>query len=102
MWVPQEELLRAPVASSTDSTPTGFHSQVLWGLIFLALESWAGGPGVGLGLLAPDISLPNFYPRGCGASPFHVCTPPTCLDGCGFYNSIVVRLPFNSIVDGSQ
>ena len=25
-------------------------------------EPWAGGPGVGLGLLAPEISLPYFYP----------------------------------------
>ena len=62
MWGPQEELLRAPVPSSTDSTPTGFHSQVLWGLIFLALESWAGGPEVDVALFTPEISLWNFYP----------------------------------------
>ena len=99
MWVPQEELLRAPAASSTDSIPIGFHRQKLWGLIFLALEPWAGGPGVGLGLLALEISLPNFYPHGCGASPFCVCTFPTSLDRCGFFNSVVVRLPFNSISD---
>ena len=99
MWVPQEKLLRAPAAYSTDSILAGFCSQKLWGLNFLALESWTGGLGVGLGLLAPKISLLNFYPRGCGASPFIVCTPPTTLDGCGFFNSIVVRLPFNSISD---
>ena len=39
-----------------------FYSQKLWGLIFLTLESWAGDAGVGLGLFAPEISLPNFYP----------------------------------------
>ena len=72
MWGPQVELLRAPAASSTDSIPTGFDGQKLWGLIFLALEPWAGGPGVGLGLLVPEISFPNFYPCGCGASPFHI------------------------------
>ena len=30
---------------------------------------------------------------------------PACrlsLDGCGFFNSVVVRLPFNSISDGSE
>ena len=47
--------------SSTDSIHAGFCSQKLWGLIFLALESWAEGPGVGLGLLAPEISLPYFH-----------------------------------------
>ena len=73
MWVLQEELPGAP-AASTDSIPTGFRSQKLWRLIFLALEPWAGGPGAGLGLLAPDLSLLNIYPRGCGASLFHVCT----------------------------
>ena len=37
--------------------PAGFYSQKLWGLIFPA-----EGPGVGLGLLAPEIYLPDFYP----------------------------------------
>ena len=93
------ELLRAPAASSTDPIPAGFCSQKLWGLVSLALESWARGPRVGLGLLDPEISLQNFYPHGCGASPFHICTPPTSLHGCGCFNPIVVRLPFNSISD---
>ena len=84
MWVLQEELLGVPAASSTDSTPTGFHSQKLWRLIFLALEPWAGGPGAGLGLLAPEISLRNFYPRECGVSLFLVLALPTSLDGCVF------------------
>ena len=47
--------------SSTDSITTRFCSQKLWGLTFLAPEPWAGGPGVGLGLLAPEIALLNFY-----------------------------------------
>ena len=62
MWVPQEGLIRAPAASSTDSVPASFRNQKLWGLIFLALEPWAPGPGLGLGLLVPKISLPNFCP----------------------------------------
>ena len=80
MWVPQEELLRAPAASSIASIPAGFHSQKLGGLIFLALESWAGGPGVGLGLLTPDISLPNFYRRGCEDHPI-LCWCPSYQSG---------------------
>ena len=67
VWVPQEELLRGPVASSPNSIPADFCSQKLWGLIFLTLESWARGPGVDLGLLVPEIFLLNFYPSGCGA-----------------------------------
>ena len=55
------ELLGAPEFSSTDSIPAGFCSQKLWGFIFLALETWAGVSGVGLGLLAPEIALLNFY-----------------------------------------
>ena len=47
---------------SPDSIPAGFCSQKLWGFIFLALETWAGVSGVGLGLLAPKISPLNFCP----------------------------------------
>ena len=36
-----------------------------------------------------------------GTSLFCICAPPTSLDGCGFFNSVVVRLPFNSISAGS-
>ena len=50
-------------------------SQKLWGLIFLVLEPWAGGPGVGLGLLVPEIALLNFYPCGCRTILFHVYAP---------------------------
>ena len=39
---------------------------------------------------------------GCRTSPFLNCVPPTSTDGCGFFNSVVVRLPFNSISDGSE
>ena len=40
--------------SPSASILTGFYSQKLWGLLFLALESWAGGPSVGQGPLTPQ------------------------------------------------
>ena len=87
-----------PGVSSTDSLPTDFCSQKLWGLTFLALEPWAGGSSLGLGLLAPDKSLPNFYPPhvGVGLARSGLCLS-TSLDECSFFKSIVVRLPFNLI-----
>ena len=66
-------------------------------------EPWALGADVGLGLVAPELSLPYFYPLLMGVAPAAFASvPPTCLDGCGFFNSTVVRLPFNSISDGSE
>ena len=49
-----------PAVSSTAPTPTGFYSQKLWGFIFLAREPWAVWSGLGLGSLAPKVSLPIF------------------------------------------
>ena len=43
--------------------------------------------------------FPNFYSCGCGAVPFCIHSPPTSLDGCGFFNSVVVRFPFILISD---
>ena len=40
--------------------------------------------------------------RGCGTSLFHVSTLPTSMDGYGFFNSVVVRLSFNTISDRSE
>ena len=73
-------------------------------LIFLAVEPWAGGPWCGAGTPCSWDMLPKFLStiHGCGTSLFHVSVPPTSLDGCGFFNSIVVRLPFNSISDHSE
>ena len=51
--------------SSTTSIPAGFYSQELWGLLFLAVKPWAGGPG-GAGTTC-----------GCMTNPFHISTPPT-------------------------
>ena len=38
----------------------------------------------------------------CGTSLSCVSTSPTSLDGCGFFNSVVFRLPFNLISDSSE
>ena len=61
-----------------------------------------------LGPLAPKISLLNFYPPhvvvgpACSDSPcFCISTEMDLVDRCGFFSSVVVRLPFNSISDGS-
>ena len=76
MLVLQEELPGAPPVSSTDLIPTGFCSQKLWGFIFLALETWAGGPGVGLGLLPLEIALLNFYPAHVDVGPTRSTSEP--------------------------
>lgn len=43
---PQEEHLR--FLHSLDAIFIGFHNQMLWGLLYLALVAWSGDPGVGL------------------------------------------------------
>ena len=59
-----------------DSIPTDFCSQKLWGLTFLALESWAGRPGVGLSLLALEKSLPNIFPPQMDEGPARSLSVP--------------------------
>ena len=98
VWVPQEELLRPPTASPNDNL-CWFSQPEVEGTYLPSTGILGRGPGVGLGLLAPEISLTNFYPHGCGASSFYLCDPPTSLGGCGFFNSIVIQLPFNWIAD---
>ena len=95
VWAPQDELLQAPAVSSADSVTAGFCSQKLWRLIFLALERWATAP-------CWDFSPIFVSTCGCGTSRSTSLDTPTSLDGCGFFNSTVVRIPFNSISDGSE
>ena len=40
--------------------------------------------------------------HGCGTSLFCFSTHPISQDGCVFFNSVVVCLPFHSICDGSE
>ena len=74
-----------------------FH-QELWRLIFRTLEPWAEGLGVGLGLLAPEIKICKFLSItcGCGSSLFNISTPPTSLDGCGFFKPHFKTHPVHS------
>ena len=59
--------------------------------------------GVGLGLLAPEMVLLNFYPQHVDVATVHSASPPLLQsDGCGFFNSIVVRIPFKCISDSSE
>ena len=58
---------------------------------------------MGLRLLGPEISLLNFYPPHVGEGPAHSASTlllPVWMDVVSF-NSVVVRLPFNLISDGS-
>ena len=72
----KEELLETLEVSSTNCVPASFCRQELWGIIFLILEPCAGSPGVGLGLLTPEISLLNFYPPLVGGGPAHSTSVP--------------------------
>ena len=75
-----------------------FCSQKLCGLIFLALEQYVEVLVWGPWLLGPEIALRRFYPLHMNVGPAHsvsVLLLPIWMD-------VVVRLPFNSISDGSE
>ena len=84
--------------------PGWFLQPEVMGFICLALEPYAGQPGVGLGLLATKISLPNFYPSHMDVGLAHsvsLSLLPVWIDMVSF-NSVIVRLPFNSISDNTE
>ena len=72
------------------------------------LSSWHWNSGLGTWCGAGTPHSQNIPPEFlfttcvCGTSPFCICAPPTSLDGCGFFNSVVTRLPFSLISDGSK
>ena len=72
------------------------------------LFSWHWNPGLGHLVWGRHSSVPR-YPSWIFIhhtwrrnQPVPVCSPPTSMDGCGFFNSLVVRLPFNLISEGSE
>ena len=90
-------MLGVPTVSST----TIFCNQMCR-FVFLTLDPWPGRL-VWVWDSTPEESLLNFYSPHVIMGPAHsTSAPPTSLDVCGFFNSIVVRLPFNSISDGSE
>ena len=72
--------------------------------LFISLEPLGWGCWCGAGTLSCGDILPKFLSTTCGyeTSPFCFSAPPTSPDGCGFFNSVVVRLPFSLISDGSE
>lgn len=59
MWALQED------AGNTSSPQSlSFHSQIVWGLLSLALEAWAREPSMGLGTLAPQRRSPEICLTG--------------------------------------
>ena len=82
-WFCSQELLGAYLPGT---------GTLLWG-------AWCG-PGTPCSWDTPPKFLSTTH--GYGTSPFRVWAPTTSQDGCGFFNSIVVRLPFNSTSDSSE
>ena len=72
------------------------------------LSSWHWNPGLGSWWRTGTHHSWDIPPEflfttcGCGTSLFCDYIPPTILDVCGFFNSVVFRLPFNLISDGSK
>lgn len=71
--------------SHSATTPTDVHSQELWGLLFAALEPWAGAmvwswDSLFLrGDLCSSYIPPNFYPLHVGVGPAPSGFPPFLL-----------------------
>ena len=103
---------RLGVSPAATSTPTGVFSQRLRG--FEALFPHAGTLGCVV-CLPPQLFLPVYLHVNVGlpslsatilahpsppATAFSrdLFTPPTSLDECFFFNSLIVRLPYSSIV----
>ena len=72
------------------------------------LSSWHWNPRLGSRCGAGTPHFQDIPPKflfascGCETSLFHASALHTSLCGCEFFNSIVVRLPFNSSSEGSE
>ena len=107
LWVSP---VNSPVSlgvSPVSSTPTGFISQRFWGFISL---HWNPGlcdlssslvvpPSLSACKCAttPSTSCPLTHRGPLAATLLPISAPPTSLDECFFFNSLVVRLPYSSI-----
>nr|KAF6469801.1 hypothetical protein HJG59_011159 [Molossus molossus] len=75
--------------------PTGFYSQKLWGLLFLAVVPWAVGSGVEWEPLIPQGGpsqpsyLPDYLPHMC-VGPACPCLRPFYQSPCGFFFDFLV------------
>ena len=65
----------------------------------LGWGAWSGAGSPHSQDIPPDLLAPT---HGWETSWFCICTPPTSLNGCGFFNSVVVRLPFNLVSGNSE
>ena len=84
--------------------PHWFLHPEIMGTYLSGTGSLGWGARCGAGVPCSQNVPPQFLPatRVCGTSPFCFSVPPTIVNGCGFFNSIVVSLPFNSILDSSE
>ena len=69
VWVLYGKLFWTSEVSSNNSIPTGFLQPEVMRTYLPGTGTLVGGPSVGLGLLAPEISLLNFYPPHVGVGP---------------------------------
>ena len=72
------------------------------------LSSWHWNPGLGVLVWGWDSSHLRYpsqffiHHMWVWEQPIPTCAPPTSLDGCGFFNSIVVKLLCNLISDDTE
>ena len=107
LWVsPTNSPVRLGVSPAA-TAPTDFYSQKFWGFISLC---W--NPGL-CGLSRSPVVSPGLSTQKCGTSLSTSChlamsplcpgwlpisSPPTSLDECFFFNSLVVELPYSMIL----
>ena len=103
MWVPQDELLGTPAASLLHQlNPCWFLQPEVVGTYLPGTGTLGWGAWCGAGTPHSQDIPPGFLSttHGGGTSLFYVSVLPTSLDGCGYFNSVLFRLPFNLISDG--
>ena len=104
MGLPMNSPVRLGVSPAASSTLTGFYSQRFWGILSLCWNPGLHGLSCSqlflLVYLHTNVVLPCLPGTAllCVLSTWlPVSTPPTSLDECFFFNSLVVGLPYRSI-----